>query len=205
MLGIVALSAGISLLCLLGLGGLVAWALAATTLFQTGWLELATDILGTMAGFLVPLLLFPAFMPLIAGMFEERILTLVEQADYPDTPPPSPRPFLPALLHDVRFVVIALSLNLLLLPLYFIPLLGQGIFLLLNGYLMGREFFGIAAGRHLGKAEANRVRKRIRMRVLLAGMALAAGTLVPLLNLLVPFAGLVLMAHLYHGTAKHYA
>ncbi|MBI1363709.1 MAG: hypothetical protein GC134_06960 [Proteobacteria bacterium] len=205
MMRLMLLSAALTFGGMLALSGITTWALTATTFFQTGWLDTVVDVLGGLAAFIIPMLLFPAFMPLVAGFFEDRIISIVETNDYPGTPAPQERPFLPELMQDLKFVAISLTLNVLLLPLYLIPLVGQAVFVLLNGYLMGREFFTIAAGRHMGKAEANTYRKANRITALVGGMAIAGISLIPVVNLLVPFVGIVLMVHVYHGLKRRTA
>ena len=52
-----------------------------------------------------------------------------------------PAPFWPELLHDLGFTVKALLLNILVLPLYLVPVLNLVLFYWLNGRLLGREYF----------------------------------------------------------------
>lgn len=199
MMRLMLITAAITLTGMLALSGLTTWVLTATTFFETGWLDTAVDFMGGFAVFIITLLLFPAFMPLVASLFEDKIIGIVEGADYPNTPKPQDRPFLPELMQDLKFVAISLTLNIILLPLYLIPIIGQVVFILLNGYLMGREFFTIAAGRHMGKREANAYRKTNRITALMGGMIVAGVALIPVVNLLVPFVGIVLMVHAYHS------
>jgi len=199
MMRLMLITAAITFAGMLALSGLTTWVLTATTFFETGWLDTAVDFMGGFAVFIITLLLFPAFMPLVASLFEDKIIGIVEGADYPNTPKPQDRPFLPELMQDLKFVAISLTLNIILLPLYLIPIIGQVVFILLNGYLMGREFFTIAAGRHMGKREANAYRKANRITALMGGMIVAGVALIPVVNLLVPFVGIVLMVHAYHS------
>src|SRR3546814_18267334 len=65
-----------------------------------------------------------------------------------------------------------LILNLLVLPLYlvliWIPPLNLLLFYLLNGYLLGREYFEMVAVRRLDLAAAKRLRRAFRGQVILA-------------------------------------
>lgn len=161
----------------------------------------AVGVIGTLGAGFLAWLLFPAIMPVIVNFFDDRIATLIEKKDYPNTLPRSPD-FWPELWHDSKFTLFALTINIVVFPLYFFPLLGQILFFLVNGYLLGREFFVTVAKRYMPIAEAIQLRKQHRMRVLIAGMALVLAAVTPIVNLFAPFWGIALMLHLYHRLAK---
>src|SRR3546814_19848101 len=77
----------------------------------------------------------------------------VERHLYADRPPARSQPLGEAVFGNVIFVLITLILNLLVLPLYlvliWIPPLKLLLFYLLNGYLLGREYFEMVAVRRL--------------------------------------------------------
>jgi CysZ protein len=97
----------------------------------------------------------------------------------------------------LRALVKALSLNLLVLPLY---LLGIGFFvsIALNTYLLGHEFFESVAGHHYGKPKARRLSKQHPRRVYLGGLVITLVSLTPVLNLFVPVIAVVWMVHVFH-------
>ncbi len=143
--------------------------------------------------------LFPGIMPVIVNFFDAHIAGLIERHDYPKHRPARDMPFMPELWHDVRFSLMAVTLNILIIPLYFVPIINLFIFYLLNGWLLGREFFVMAARRHMPISDAVALRRRNGRIVTLAGMALALLATVPFVNLLAPFWGIALMTHLFHG------
>jgi CysZ protein len=59
-------------------------------------------------------------------------------------------------------------------------------FFVLNGYLLGREYFELAAMRHLPFPEAVNLRRQRSFDVFIAGMIVAVFVAVPLLNLFTP-------------------
>lgn len=73
------------------------------------------------------------------------------------------------LLNGVRIAALPLVLNIVSLPLLFVPILNVIWFLALNGFLMGREFFSQAAVRHASWAEARAWRTRYGFSVFLIG------------------------------------
>ena len=70
-------------------------------------------------------------------------------------------------------------------------------FFLVNGYLLGREFFEFAAMRYRSPAEARLFRAKHAGTVFLSGLVLAAFLAVPLLNLLTPLFAAGMMVHLH--------
>ncbi|MBL8537763.1 MAG: EI24 domain-containing protein [Hyphomonadaceae bacterium] len=64
-----------------------------------------------------------------------------------------------------------LVLNILSLPLLFVPVVNIIWFLALNGYLMGREYFSLAAVRRMPWSEARRLRARYGLSIFLVGLA----------------------------------
>jgi len=154
--------------------------------------------LGSVGSILIAWMLFPGIMPIIVNFFDDRIARLIEQSDYPAAPPATAQRFWPELWHDTRFSIMVILLNLLALPFYLFPVLGQLLFYALNGYLLGREFFVMAARRHIPISTAELLRKRHRRPILIAGIAITVLATIPILNLFAPFWGIALMVHLYH-------
>jgi CysZ protein len=76
-----------------------------------------------------------------------------------------------ALWNNVRIALPALVLNLVVIPLYFIPVVNAIVFWSLNGFLMGREYATVVAARRMSYAEAVALRKRNGASVFLVGLA----------------------------------
>jgi CysZ protein len=148
------------------------------------------------AGLLVALLyLMPAVSALVAGYFLDDVAEIVERSDFPADPAGRPLPLGTSLLYGLRFAGLALVVNLAALVLFFVPVVNIGVFFVANAYLLGREYFELAAGRFMPLADAARLRAANRGTVLLAGALIAALVLVPVLNLLTPLFGVALMVH----------
>lgn len=143
--------------------------------------------------------LFPGIMPVIVNFFDVRIAGLIEKHDYPAATPLANPPFWPELWHDVRFSLFVILLNILLIPLYLVPVINIVVFYWLNGYVLGREFFIMTARRHIPIRDANTLWKSRSRSITLAGIALTVLATIPILNLVAPFWGIAVMTHLYHG------
>jgi CysZ protein len=62
---------------------------------------------------------------------------------------------------------------------------------------LGREFFDLAALRHLNRADTVALRSRHAMRIYSAGLLISVLTVIPFIDLIAPFFGSALMAHLF--------
>jgi CysZ protein len=76
-----------------------------------------------------------------------------------------------ALWNNLRIALPALVLNLIAIPLYFIPVVNAIVFWTLNGFLMGREYATVVAARRMSYADAVALRKRNGASVFLVGLA----------------------------------
>ena len=200
LISILFLSAFISLaVVILGAAG-VTWLSTYLIEIERGWLDMAVNFLiGILSG-VGAWFLFPVFSVLIAGAFQETVIKRVEAAYYPGSKEREGG-FWPDLLHDIRFTVWGVFLNILVLPLYIFSI-GFAVSILLNSYLLGREFFESAAGYHLGKDKAQALIKENKMSVYLGGFIITMAALVPLLNLFIPIIAVVWMTHLYHAIGE---
>lgn len=165
------------------------------------WLDWAIAALSSLGFLLGMMLLFPAVMTAAIGIFLDDIADAVEHRYYADEPPGRPLATMPAIWSALRFLGLVLAVNILLLPLYgillFFPPLLYGLSLLVNGYLVGREYFEAVAFRYQSRAEANLLRRRRRGDVWLCGVLIVLLLTIPLVNFLVPIVATAFMVHVY--------
>ena len=162
-----------------------------------GWLSLiAAIVVGVGLAIVVALLIAPA-TALIAGLFLDDAAALVEQTGYPSDPAGKAVPVDRALVQSLKFFGIVIAGNLFALVLLLVPGVNIAAFFLVNGYLLGREFFEFAAMRHMPEGDARAFRRHHSVTVFLAGLLIAAFVSVPLLNLLAPLFATALMVHLF--------
>jgi uncharacterized protein involved in cysteine biosynthesis len=83
-----------------------------------------------------------------------------------------------------------------------VPPLAPLVFVALNGYLLGREYFDLIARRRLGRDGARRMRRRHPLQIWVAGMLMAAPLTVPVINLAIPVLGAATFTHLFHRLAR---
>ena len=108
-------------------------------------------------------------------------------------------PFVDGLKDTLSFLGVLLGANLLAIIAYaMMPPLTPFIFYALNGYLLGREYFQIAAMRRIGRQGAKDLRKKHKGQIWLAGCLMAVPLSIPLINLVIPILGAATFTHLYH-------
>ena len=136
----------------------------------------------------------------ITSMFLDDVAQAVEDRHYPSLPPVPRLPFFDALRDTLNFLGVIIGANLLAFVLYalFAPA-APFIFFGLNGFLLGREYFTLAAMRRLGRAGARDLRKRHRATIWAAGILMALPLVVPVLNLVIPILGAATFTHIFHG------
>ncbi len=135
---------------------------------------------------------------LFAGLFLDGLAGEIEANDYPGDPPAPGLSFWAGLRAGLALTLMVLGLDLALLPLDFLfPGPAEVATLLGNGLLLGREYFELAALRHLPRDQVAALRLRWGRSITLGGMALALMSMVPLLNLAAPLFGVAYMVHLF--------
>ncbi len=163
----------------------------------TGWLTLFLAVFAGIALALAMALLISPVTALIAGLFLDDVAEVVEKRDYPGDAPGTAMPIAAALKSSVRFLGVVVAGNIVALLLLFIPGVNLVAFFLVNGYLLGREFFEFAAMRFRSPDDARQFRVKHALTVFLAGLVIAAFLAIPLLNLLTPLFAAGMMVHLH--------
>lgn len=203
LIGLMIACAGLAVVTIFIAVGAITWVTADLVNIKTGWLDtLVNWIVAAISG-IGGWFMLPALTVLIAGVFQEQTIYRVEQAYYPDEARNEAPRFWPDMIHDIRFTLWALFLNIMILPLYLLGI-GFALSVMLNSYLLGREFFESAAGYHLGKPDARALGRKYKGTVYAGGFIITMLTLVPLINLFVPIIAIVWMVHLYHELNKRY-
>ena len=130
------------------------------------------------------------------GIFLDEIAGAVERRHYPNLPAARKVTLGDALVDGVQFAGVFLLVNGLALIVYilFAPF-APFVFLAVNGYLLGREYFSQVALRRLPPSEAKALRRRHRGRVWLAGILMAIPLSIPILNLIIPILGVATFTH----------
>jgi uncharacterized protein involved in cysteine biosynthesis len=143
----------------------------------------------------------PAVTALVGSFFVDEVAEAVEREYYPAHPPGRALPFLRALLEGIKIAALAILVYLFALPFVLLAGLGIIILFLANAYLLGREYFELAAMRFRPPHEAKSMRKANAAYVFLAGMVIAAFVSIPIINLATPIFAMAFMVHLHKKLA----
>ena len=102
----------------------------------------------------------------------------------------------------MRFALLSIAVNLVALILLFVPGLNLVAFIGANGYLLGREYFELAAMRFRSVDEARAMRRHFGVTVFFAGLVIAGFVAIPLLNLFTPLFATALMVRVHKRLSR---
>ena len=192
----------------------VGYTLLETELFSTGWFYgifdwifiKITNIFGSILIFVLTWFLFPSIVTLIVTFFLEKVIDAVEEKHYPNLSKTRPQSMLEIGSITIKFMILSITLNLLVIPFYliffFLGPLNLFIFYILNGYLLGKEYFELVAYRRLEPNKANDLFKRYRINVFSVGLISALLMTIPLVNMAAPIISVAAMVHLIQKCNK---
>lgn len=169
----------------------VAWATLA-------WMLSFVAGLGIITG---ALFLMPAVTAFVGSFFVDEVADAVERTYYPAQAPGRALPFFRALIEGIKIAALAILVYVFALPFVLLAGLGIIILFLANSYLLGREYFELAAMRFRPPHEARTIRKANAAYVFLAGMVVAIFVSIPIVNLATPIFAMAFMVHVHKRLA----
>ncbi|MEP4378021.1 MAG: EI24 domain-containing protein [Alphaproteobacteria bacterium] len=201
-------SIGLSIITAMLLWGGLSWLLSSTQLignvpFVGGWLETAVDWLGSIAVFVLVILLLPAFLGIYASLYIETICRAVEARHYPHLAPPRNQSIVEAVIIGLKFGGLLIVFNLLLLVLIFFPPIYFIAGWAVNGHLLGREYLEMVGFRRMDPTQLRDYRLRKRTPIFMSGLMLAVVVSIPVVNLILPLFGTAMMLHVFEATRDH--
>lgn len=135
------------------------------------WVFNAAEVLGGAGVLVLSIVLAPAVSMFLGGALFDVAAGRIEKALYPSDPPGRMMAPHEGVLNGLRIALPALLLNIVSLPLLFVPVVNLVWFLGLNGYLMGREYASLAAIRSMKWHDARALRSRAPLAVFIVGLA----------------------------------
>jgi len=159
-----------------------------------GWLLAIALGFGLIAG---AIFLMPAVTALVASFFADEIAETVERTHYPLDPPGRALPLPRAILEGLKTALLALLIYLCCAPFLLLAGFGAVLFFLATAWLLGREYFYLAAMRFHPVAEAKALRRAHRTTIFIAGMFIAGFVSIPIVNLATPLFGTAFMVHMH--------
>lgn len=203
VLWVIFISLALAIVGAFGLWKLLEWLLTGFEFFKWGWANWLVDTFTGLALFFLVLLMFPAIILIVASIFLIYVVKAVEKQHYPHLPPPRETTILQDIAYMLKFTVLIVVINLLVLPLY---LLLPGINFLIswtvNGYITGLSYYDMVAMRRMLDPDRKAVRRRNSGKIFGAGFVMAILMTIPFLNLLMPVVSAAYMTHVFHALWK---
>jgi uncharacterized protein involved in cysteine biosynthesis len=172
-------------------------------LLGPGWhssLEVLAWIISIAAGLGVvfgSVFLMPAITSLVASFFVDDVADIVEREYYPAERPGTALPFNRAILEGIKTALLTILVYFVALPLVFLAGAGFLIFFLAAAWLLGREYFELAAMRFRSPEDAKAMRRDNAATIFTAGLFIAAFVSIPIVNLATPIFGMAFMVHMH--------
>jgi CysZ protein len=158
------------------------------------WLLSIAAGLGIIVG---SIMLMPAVTAMVGSFFADQIADEVEREYYPADPPGKAVPLWLAVWEGLKTALLALVIYLCAAPLLLFAGFGAVIFFLATAYVLGREYFELAAMRLRPRAEAKALRRRNAAKVYVGGLFIATFVSIPIVNLATPLFAMAFMVHLH--------
>jgi CysZ protein len=181
------------------IGGLVGEDASLPFIGEVAWLKDLASWTSILLMLVLSVFLMVPVASAITSMWLDEVAQAVEDRHYPGLPQVPGVPFTDALRDTVNFLGVLIGANILALLFYviFTPM-APFIFWALNGFLLGREYFTLAAMRRIGRVAAKQLRARHVTTIWIAGILMAVPLSIPLLNLLIPILGAATFTHIFH-------
>jgi len=163
------------------------------------WILSVTAGLGIIVG---SVFLMPAITALVGSFFVDDVALEVERSHYPDEPVGTPLAPWRAVLQGGKTALLAVLVYLIAAPALLVGGIGAVIFFIATAYLLGREYYELAAMRYRSPAQAKALRKANQDTVFIAGMFIAAFVSIPIASLATPLFAMALMVHVHKRTTR---
>jgi CysZ protein len=165
-----------------------------TALNILAWIVSIAAGLGVVFG---AVFLMPAITSLVASVFVDDVADHVERAHYPAERVGAALPFGLAITEGTKTALLTILVYLIALPFVFVAGAGFIVFFIATAWLLGREYFELAAMRFRPPSEAKAMRKQNAATVFTAGLVIAAFVSIPIVNLATPLFGMAFMVHMH--------
>ena len=143
------------------------------------------------------LFLMPTITAFVGSFFVDEVGAAVEREYYPAEPAGRDLSFMRGLIEGLKVALLTLIVYFCALPFIFFAGLGVIVLYLANSYLLGREYFELAAMRFRSPIEAKAMRRANSTYIFLCGMVIALFVSIPVVNLATPIFAMAFMVHVH--------
>jgi CysZ protein len=165
-----------------------------TPLSLLAWIVSIAAGLGVVLG---GIFLMPAITSLVASFFVDEVADHVEREYYPAERPGVALPLSLAFSEGIRTSLLTILVYLIALPFVFVAGAGFLVFFIATAWLLGKQYFELAAMRFRSPTDARLMRKDNAVSIFTAGLLIAAFVSIPIVNLATPVFGMAFMVHMH--------
>ncbi len=186
------------------LGFALAYGLNHLPILGAHWVNELLDVVAPALFVILLIVLGAPVAALFASLFLDEVAKKVEaRSKLPAVPTTKGATFFGNLGAGARLASLVLLVNLVLIPVDIeLPVVAEVLTVLANGWLLGREYFELAALRHLSRASADALRRRHGGKVFAGGTLIALLSMIPIVNFVVPLFGAAFMVHMFGRYAQ---
>ncbi len=177
----------------------IEFAVGKLNLLSLGWLTSGLQVLTGLGLFAAFFFLMAPVTALFAGLFQDGISAKLEQRHYPMQPSGKALSYVAGLGTSLKFAALTLGIDIVVLPLVFFAGFGAVLILCANAYIIGREYFELAAARYMPMKDAVEMRKANATRIFIAGLIPGALAMVPFVSFVTPIFATSYFLHLFKG------
>lgn len=148
--------------------------------------------------------LFPGIVTMVMGVLADQIAGAVEDEYYPNRLGTRKVPVSDTVWSAAKLTLLMIFINILAAIPYLILFVftastgALALFIAINGYLLGREYYEMVAIRHVNQRAVTTSRITHSGKIFMVGAMIAGMFLVPFLNILAPIIGAAMMTHIVH-------
>jgi len=194
----IVLLAAACLLVIYGVNQLLYSALVAGMISDQSWLGSLFNIGGVLLTIALSIWVMVPVASAIIALFLDEVAQAVEARHYPHLPKQAAAKLQDQILVSIRFLGLLILANIGALILSMIlPFLAPLVFWATNGYLMGREYFQMAAMRRMPRTQAQELLQRHQGAIWCAGILMAIPLSIPLVGLFIPVLSAATFTHLF--------
>ena len=165
------------------------------------WLDTFVALMTGLGLFVGLAFLVPPVTSLAAGFFLDELAETVERSVRPQAAAGAALPGAQAIWLAAKFAGVSVLVNLVALLLLLLPGVNIIAFFLANAYLLGREYFELAALRYRSIEEVRALRRQHAFYLFVCGCLIAALVVIPVANLLTPLFGTAFMVRVHRRIA----
>ncbi len=172
-----------------------------TDFFDLHWLDTLIDWVGSLAIVILTAFFFPATVTLMCSFFVDRVVEKTEKQYLLGRAKYSRSLFLD-IRQSLKVFIPYIIVQVLILPLMFIPVLNLILFVMVSSFFMTQEFLAMIALRFYTEDQWRLQKTKYLKSAYLGAAIISMISWIPILNFILPLVAMSYMTHLFHNMEK---